>query len=203
MTTRREVLRCGLALPALSLAAGSLPFTASAVGAAETLRLERFVYDVRFAESAAMGEHAARRGISPAPIADDLMRIWYDDLDLRWREQPMALAGITMAEALFVLETFALDRGMHVVYRGEHSVVEQGRMAHRLAGPTELLEAVRPLPTEWQAPLCAALAQCPLGKPPSGTAEYVTTPGGLSLREVPLQSWIIAPRAAVATMIPR
>jgi hypothetical protein len=119
MTTRREVLRCGLALPALSLAAGSLPFTASAVGAAETLRLERFVYDVRFAESAAMGEHAARRGISPAPIADDLMRIWYDDLDLRWREQPMALAGITMAEALFVLETFALDRGMHVVYRGE------------------------------------------------------------------------------------
>lgn len=203
MTSRREVLQCGLALPGLSLAAISLPLPAAAAGAAETLRLERFVYDVRFAESAAMGEHAARSGIAPAPIADDLMRIWYDDLDLHWRQQPMALAGITMAEALFVLETFALDRDMRVVYRGEHSVVEQGRMAHQLAGPTVLLEAVQPLPTEWAAPLCAALALCPLGKPPSGTAEYVTKPAGLSLRDVPLQSWIIAPRAAVATMIPR
>lgn len=201
MTNRRDVLRCGLALPALSLATGSMAAIAAAARAPETLQLERFIFDVRFAEGAAMGEQAAGLGIAPAPIADDLMSLWYDDLDLRWRKAPMALAGVTMAEALFVLETFALDRDMHVVYRGEHSVVEQDRMTHRLAGPAAMLDALTPLPAAWEAALCGALAQCPLGKPASASAEYVTAVTGLPLRDVPLYSWIIAPRAAVATMI--
>ena len=78
------------------------------------------------------------------------MTLWYDELDLAWRKAPMALAGVTLVETLFVLETFALDRNMHVVYRGEHGLVENGKIAHRLAGPAPLIERLSPLPKPWE-----------------------------------------------------
>lgn len=200
MTTRREVLRGGAALPALSLATAPL---ASALRAAEppVLALERFVYDVRFAESGAVAQLLDRRGVRLAPVADDLMRLWYDELDLAWRKAPMALAGVTLAETLFVLETFALDRGMHVVFRGEHGIVENGAITHRLAGPAALLERLSPLPTPWENALAAALTQCPLGAPQTARVELVSKGGALSLRDMPLMSWIIAPRSAVASKV--
>ena len=107
------------------------------------LTLERFIFDVRFAEPGAVAKVVEQRGVRLAPIADDLMTLWYDELDLAWRKAPMALAGVTLAETLFVLETFALDRGMHVVYRGEHGLVENGRIQHRIAGPAPLIERLR------------------------------------------------------------
>ena len=133
MANRRDVLKAGAVLPAVSLAAA--PFASALGAAAQSLSLERFVFDVRFAESGAIAEHIEQRGVPLAPIADDLMTLWYDELDLAWRKAPMALAGVTLADALFVLETFALDRDMHVVYRGEHGLVENGHIAHRFAGP--------------------------------------------------------------------
>jgi hypothetical protein len=180
----------------------TLPF-ASARAAAESpvLRLERFVFDVRFAEPGAVAQHIERLGVPLAPIADDLMTLWYDDLDLRWRKAPMALAGVTIAEALFVLETFALDRGMHVVYRGEHGLVEDGLIRHRFAGPSAIIERLSPLPSPWEEGLASALAECPLGAPTTARAELVSSGGALSLRDMPLNSWIIAPRAAVASRV--
>ncbi len=199
MANRRDVLKAGAALPAVSLAGA--PF-ASALGAeARWLSLERFVFDVRFAESGAIAEHIERLAIPLAPIADDLMTLWYDELDLAWRKAPMALAGVTLADALFVLETFALDRGMHVVYRGEHGLVEDRRIVHRLAGPAPLLERLSPLPETWERALATALTECPLGKPQIARTELVTGGATLSLRDVPLYSWIIAPRAAVASRV--
>ncbi|RPI60610.1 MAG: hypothetical protein EHM50_07105, partial [Lysobacterales bacterium] len=158
MTSRREILRAGAALPALSLVGLS-----SAKAAEQSLSLERFVFDVRFAESGAIAEHVERLGIPLSAIADDLMTLWYDELDLAWRRAPMALAGVTLADALFVLETFALDRGMHVVYRGEHGLVEDGRIVHRLAGPAPLVARLSPLPEAWESALATALTECPLG----------------------------------------
>ena len=135
---RRDVLHGGAALPLLSF--GTLAFArAAAAAATAVLTLERFVFDVRFAEPGAVAKEMARRGIALAPIADDLMTLWYDELDLAWRKAPMALAGVTLAETLFVLETFALDRDMHVVYRGEHGLVENGKIEHRVAGPAALI----------------------------------------------------------------
>ena len=148
MANRRDVLKAGAVLPAVSLAAA--PFASALGAAAQSLSLERFVFDVRFAESGAIAEHVERPGVPLAPIADDLMTLWYDELDLAWRKAPMALAGVTLADALFVLETFALDRGMHVVYRGEHGLVEDGRIVHRLAGPAPLIERLSPLPEAWE-----------------------------------------------------
>lgn len=200
MLNRREVLRSGAVLPALSLAAS--PF-ASALAAADSpvLTLERFVFDVRFAEPGAVAERVERRGVRLAPIADDLMTLWYDELDLAWRKAPMALAGVTLVETLFVLETFALDRNMHVVYRGEHGLVEGGRIQHRFAGPAPLLERLQPLASPWESALAAALLACPLGAPEIARTEAVSDGAALSLRDMPLVSWIIAPRSAVASKV--
>src|SRR5690242_7084864 len=96
MLNRRDVLRAGAAVPALSLATAPLGALA---GASPVLKLERFVFDVRFAEPGAVAKEIERRGVPLAPIADDLMTLWYDDLDLKWRNAPMALAGVTLAEA--------------------------------------------------------------------------------------------------------
>ena len=195
MIGRRDILRAAAAVP---LAA---PLTRALAGDRESLSLERFVFDVRFAESGAIAEHVKRLGIRLSPVADDLMTLWYDELDLAWREKPMALAGVTLADALFVLETFALDRGMHVVYRGEHGLVEDGRIVHRLAGPAALIDLLKPLPADWERALATAMTECPLGAPQTAHAELVTGGRELSLRAAPLYSWIIAPRAAVATRV--
>jgi hypothetical protein len=196
MINRRAILKATAALPAWSLVA---PLSAKA--GERALSLERFIFDVRFAESAAIAEHVTKLGIPLSPVADDLMTLWYDELDLAWRKAPMALAGVTLADALFVLETFALDRGMHVVYRGEHGLVEEGRIVHRLAGPAPLVERLLPLPTPWERALASGLAGCPLGKTETRRAEAVSDGAALSLRDVPLYSWIIAPRAVVTTRV--
>jgi hypothetical protein len=101
------------------------------------------------------------------------MRLWYDELDLAWRKAPMALAGVTLENALFVLETFALDRGMHVVNRGEHGLVENGRIDHRFAGPAALIERLSPLPKPWEGALANALTQCPVGSDIQDIAAYL------------------------------
>ncbi|HXS78981.1 MAG TPA: hypothetical protein VN818_01805 [Gammaproteobacteria bacterium] len=194
MIGRRDILRGAAALPLVAA-----PFRRALAG--ESLALERFVFDVRFAESGAIAEHVKGLGIRVSPVADDLMTLWYDELDLAWREKPTALAGVTLADALFVLETFALDRGMHVVYRGEHGLVENGRIAHHLAGPASLIDLLSPLPPDWESALAKAITECPLGAPQTARAELVSAGRELSLRDVPLYSWIIAPRAAVATRV--
>jgi hypothetical protein len=196
---RRDLLCRAAALPALTLMPA--PFGAGLARSAPVLALERFVFDVRFAEAGVIAAQVERSGVQLAPIADDLMALWYDDLDLAWRKAPMALAGVTLVEALFVLETFALDRGMHVVFRGDHGLVENGKIAHRVAGPAPLIERLAPLPSEWESALAAALTECPLGAPEIARAELVSGGAELSLRDMPLVSWIIAPRTAVASKV--
>ena len=141
MANRRDVLRAGAVLPAVSLAAA--PFASVARRGRAVLSLERFVFDVRFAESGAIAEHVEHAAFALA-VADDLMTLWYDELDLAWRKAPMALAGVTLADTLFVLETFALDRGMHVVYRGEHGLVEDGRSCIGSPARRALIERLSP-----------------------------------------------------------
>jgi hypothetical protein len=198
MPNRRDILRTAAALPALA----AVPFAELAAAAeASVLRLERFVFDLRFAEPGIVAREIEQRGVRLAPIADDLMTLWYDELDLAWRKVPMALAGMALAETLFVLETFAADRGMHVVYRGEHGLVENGKIAHRVAGPVAVVSRLQPLPAAWEGTLAAALTACPLGAPEIARAELVSQGAALSLRDMPLVSWIIAPRSAVSSRV--
>lgn len=203
MTTRRTILKTGIAVPAASLVGAALAPRVGHAGG-DSLELERFVYDARFAEAFDIAQQVGRFDVLLSPVADDLMSLWYDELDVLWRETPRALAGVTMAEAAFVLETLAIDRGMRVVYRGEHSLVEDGQITHKLRGPAETVERFSSFDpqSEWEAELASALTTCPLGKPAPAKVDFVTSTTGQSIRDVPLVSWIIAPREAVAMTLP-
>jgi len=169
-----------------------------------SLQLERFVFDTRFAEAFDAAAEIERRGVALAPLAGDLMAFWYDELDLRWKERPMTLAGIATEEALFVLETFAQDRGMRVAYRGRHGVARDGTMQHALSGPGEWVQGLaRDMQSgAWTSAMAQHLSAYPTDGQAMGNAELTTAVAGVSLREVALYSWLIAPRAAVAATAP-
>lgn len=212
MLTRRTVLKTGAVVPSAAWLSGLTTAFAGGVFApqrraragTDTLTLERFVYDVRFAEAWDVAQHVGAGGVALSPIADDLMDLWYDELDLLWKDRPLPLAGVTMKEALFVLETLAMDRQMRVVYRGRHGCVENGRIVHQLAGPATLVErfAVLEPAADWQRELASAMTQCPLGSPEPAELEFATAAPGLSTRDVPLVSWIIAPRSEITLTLP-
>jgi hypothetical protein len=115
MTNRREFLTSGLVVSGTAL----LPAVPARAVANELLSpdMELFVYDNRFKDAVTLAQQAAEQGILLAEISGDLMELWYDHLDLRWKDSPMLLAGVTSAKGLFVLETLAADYRMRVVHR--------------------------------------------------------------------------------------
>lgn len=123
MTTRREFIQ-------MSVAASALPFTGvTSAGASATERetsgaspaawpVYRFVVDDRFPESVAAGRAAAERGTAVQVMdGGDITPFWFDELSLRWKQERVAIAGMTGHGPLFVLERFAWDHRMRVVVR--------------------------------------------------------------------------------------
>jgi len=156
---------------------GSLTLLPADSARAAPLRFERFVFDSRFPAPVQAARLAVARGIALAETAGDLTSLWYHELDLRWQRAPMTLAGLTTKGALFVLETFAADRGMRVLYRGEHGAVGAGRAPlHTFAGRADLFADLMP-------------------------AALLPHTRAVADRDEPLCSWIIAPRSAVAAAV--
>jgi hypothetical protein len=117
MTSRRAFMK------AASLAAAA-PVSATAAGASPPPPpplVQRAVYDDRFAAARAFGAEAARRGWAVASIKGDVTDFWYHELDELWRREPVALAGLTTDNSLWVLERLAWDRGLRVISRREHA----------------------------------------------------------------------------------
>ena len=112
MASRRQVLTAGLIGSVLPLGA-----LASAAEAARPVEIYRAVYDRRFAAGRAFAAEAARRGWTAAAIEGDVTNLWYHDLAVRWRTGPAPIAGVTDAQALFVLDHLARDAGMRVITR--------------------------------------------------------------------------------------
>jgi len=196
MTNRRQFIESSLAVSALSSALVGVPAWAASRGA---LKLERFVFDRRYAAAQAVAAEAARHGVPLSPVSGDLTDLWYRELDLRWKREPAPLAGATTRAGLFVLETLAADHRMRVVYRGEHRAVATTGVEHRLSAHPALLDYVSADPNE---PFWATLGAALLTYPRDGQ-----TPKSLALRrygepaparDEPLVSWLIAPKASGA-----
>ena len=200
MASRRQFIQSGLALSAVSLT--GIPAFASRAGDTEvpSLRIERFVFDTRFAAAVELARHAARHGIPLAETSGDLTDLWYNDLDLRWKHAPMALAGITTRGGLFVLETLAADHRMLVVYRGTHEAAKDG-VRHVLSGPARLIARAEEHSTApfWER-LGRAMNECP----PDGrrvSERMLTTSAEDMAGGEPLFSWLIAPRLPEAATV--
>lgn len=200
MSNRREFLQSGIALSMLSLPVFA-DGTTTSERSGSRLALERFVFDDRFAEAAEAARHAAGRGVRLTPFSGDLTQLWYDDLDLRWKSRPMALAGVTTWHSLFVLETLAADRRMRVVYRGEHAIPAEGRLSHSLWGPSPVVEGVLASSGACWAGFAHAMTLCPAERIAPVKREVTTGAAAGTTRTEALYSWIIAPRSPAAPRI--
>jgi hypothetical protein len=107
------------------------------------------VADMRIPASRAFAAEAARSGGRIAWIDGDVTDLWYGELDLRWRSDKVAVAGLTEYGAFFCLERLAMDRGLRTAFKCEHRregagwaaqvarVALSARGPHRLALPMQ------------------------------------------------------------------
>lgn len=131
MANRREFLQAGIAaasLPIVGSAFDSPPAAASA-----SAPLYKLIVDDRFPAGVVFGTAAMRRGVSVHWIKGDVTGLWFHDLDLRWKNAPVAIAGLTQESSLFCLELLARDRGLRLLYRTEHRVGSDGSLQPAVA----------------------------------------------------------------------
>ncbi|MEJ0024857.1 MAG: hypothetical protein WDN01_02415 [Rhizomicrobium sp.] len=107
---RRDVLAAGGAIAGLAVVAAEAgPVPSSGIAVA----------DRRFAASRAFAATAARGGRYVAWIEGDVTNA-YNELDLLWRREKIAVSGLTAYGAFFCLERLAMDRGLRVAFKREH-----------------------------------------------------------------------------------
>ena len=80
-------------------------------------KLHLAIFDHRFAAGRQFASSSEARGIATRPIANDVTSLWYSELHPLWKQQPVAIAGLTTYGALFCLERLAWDHGMRVLHR--------------------------------------------------------------------------------------
>jgi len=200
MTSRRELLQMGIAASAWPLAtqaaraAGFEVLGGAATASTPPLPLYKVVYDTRFAASVAFGSRAATLGAPVHAIQGDMTSLWFDDIYYRWKQGPVAIAGLTAQGPLFCFERLAWDQGLRVVFRAEHGVTE-----HVLSGPEGLLAEARSVlaSADWAAEMATVVTRCPSGRAEIGSAAVACARGSSMPSDEPLYSWVIAPAARV------
>jgi hypothetical protein len=114
--SRRTFLKFGLGV----CAAGAI--TLPGLAQARVVPYYKAVFDERFGDPCAFAAGAAERRIPTAAIRGDITNLFFYDLDLRWKQGPVLLAGYTTPSSLFCLDLLARDRGMRV----SHCVAKPG-----------------------------------------------------------------------------
>jgi hypothetical protein len=85
-------------------------------------KLHLAIFDHRFAAGRQFASSSEARGIATRPIANEVTSLWYSELHPLWRQQPVAIAGLTTYGPLFCLERLAWDHGMRVLQSEQHDV---------------------------------------------------------------------------------
>jgi hypothetical protein len=198
MTNRREFLQisAATAVPLPAFAAAASPAAAADPAYAPLYKL---VFDRRFAESAAFGAEAARLGATPHVIAGDVTGLWYDDLYHRWKDGPVAVAGLTAQGPLFCLETLARDAGLRLLFRAEHASLPGGRVSHSIEGPKSVVDAAQALlegkGSDWGAAMAALVMRLPVGGPRASTIFTTAANSAARPDAEALITWALAPTA--------
>jgi hypothetical protein len=197
MTNRREFLQAATL--------SGLPTIAGAIGVVEVSRvqaplidLHAVVLDGRHEEALALGASLSRAALAVRTLPDgDITQLWLREVGPAWREQPLAIAGLTARPALFCLEQLAWSSGLRVVFHGEHVIHCDGQMEHSLLrGAQQAQLAVRDLERAgalWPARIARAFVsyQQPARRRRPGPSEAALEPPLRSGARL-LTSWIIA-----------
>jgi hypothetical protein len=199
MTSRREFLQIGIAAastwPLASQVARASGIATQTTGA---LPLYKVVYDKRFPQSVSFAQRAQHLGVATHAIEGDMTSFWYDDVYHRWKQGPVAIAGLTAHGPMFCFEQLAMDQRMRVVFRAAHRPAVAGCVDHELTGPVGMLRDARDAigRSDWAAHMAELITQCPRGR-----TEIVSATGRSAAQNaVPvhaesLYSWVIAPAA--------
>jgi hypothetical protein len=203
MTNRREFLHMGVAalgLPLAARAGASSGIFAGSDGQSDEQRAEplyKILLDQRYSACARFAEEMERRALSAHPIHADITKLWYDDLYHRWKQGPVAIAGMTAPGAIFCLETLARDAGMRVALRVDHRRTGQ-RIEHEFAGPVEsltLAAEVETSPERWPEKMAEMVARFPAERGRAMTARYSGQADTSHEEWEHLVTWVIAPVA--------
>jgi len=206
MTTRRQFLRKGIAVSALSLTAGQTLAVAVDTGwqshsrSQSHMPISQVVFDRDFHASRAFAAEAAQLGMPTYGIAGDVTALWYDDLDQRWRTDPGAIAGLTGVSSLFCLEQLGRRDDRRVMLRIEHLAAGPGVVEHRLRGPEDLFARIRPMirTPSWPSQMARLVSSAPVTATPGAHPLSQVGPAGPVGDWVEtLVTWIIAPRRTV------
>jgi hypothetical protein len=196
MASRREFLQMGVAALTLPIAAGgSLSSSISLSNGESSIPLYKMVFDERFAASRAFAKEAERWGVPIHGIKGDMTDLWYHDLYARWKEGPVAIAGMTAHGAIFCLERLAWDQRMRVVFRADHRFLHDGSIEHALSGPASMLRRAVMLSSErnWAEEIAGIVTRCPASRPQPSLANVI----GPTVKHADdpdhLISWLIAP----------
>jgi hypothetical protein len=106
--SRRTFLKYGLG----ACSAGALIRPLSAQS--RSMPYYKAVFDDRFEDARAFAAEARARAIPTAAIRGDVTSLFFNDLDLRWKLDPVWLIGFTTPASLFCLHLLARDRGMRL-----------------------------------------------------------------------------------------
>jgi hypothetical protein len=201
MASRREFLQIGVAALALPISAraGLAPTILGQANESTPTPLYKVIFDERFASSRAFAGEVKRLGASVYGIKGDITDLWFNDLDARWKKEPIGIAGLTEHGPLFCLERLAWDHGMRVVYRADHTYRADGYMEHELSGSERMLrEAVNISSSgpDWSRRTAGLLTRCPANKAQASKMTVVTPAVKQADDPEHLVSWVIAPVSA-------
>jgi hypothetical protein len=196
MASRREFLQMGVAALTLPIAAGgSLSSSIPLSNGESSIPLYKMVFDERFAASRAFAKEAERLGVPIHAIKGDMTDLWYHDLYARWKQGPVAIAGMTAHGAIFCLERLAWDQRMRVVFRADHRFLSDGSIEHALSGPASMLRRAVVLSSDgnWAGEIAGIVTRCPASRPQPSLANVI----GPTVKHADdpdhLISWLIAP----------
>ena len=156
------------------------------------------VFEPEFAASAQFGAVTGRLGLRTFALeGSDITPLWTEHLMALWREKPAAIAGLTTHMPLFLLERFGLDHNLRVVFRAEHRAADDFAVRHQLEGPEPMLSAFRSLSArhDYGSCMAAVLTECP--ERVAASSSVTLTERSAAVPEVPLYSWVIAPRSVL------
>ena len=198
MTSRRQFLGIGITAtvwPGLMAAVERSSVTRAPSEEPAHPRLYKAIYDTAYVPAVEFAAQMRRRGVAIHGIERDITSVWFNDLALRWRRSPVAIAGLTAPNALFCLEQLAWDHRMRVVFRVTHRRGRNGAIEHQIRAPQALLRRVegslRNAPG-WGASMADLAIHCRQDHTPGAGDLTASTLGG-DAPGLPLVSWVIAP----------
>lgn len=199
MTTRRDVLASGVAA-SITLTPGLAALaTDKAPGIAmrqPPTKLYKIAFDGRYAAGRAFGDEAKRMGGDVHDIDGDVTPLWFNDLRIRWKHAPVAVAGLTTFSSFLSLRLMAMDAGIRPVYRGYHHLEKPVR--HEMFGPENMLpqsHELRAFQRGWETAVARLILTWPqeAAQPVKGESTTLALANERLLSSMSLTSWILAP----------